>query len=129
MIAEVDIIERIPTGIEGATKQDDFLMTRKAIETIEQIKQTNEVPEEYYLRLGTRPGGCSGMSYMLGFDSEVNENDRIIEANDLKMVIDDHSLFYLQGVTLDYTDGAQGAGFVFNNPNNDHVCGCGGGGH
>ena len=129
MIAEVDIIERIPTGIEGATKQDDFLMTRKAIETIGQIKVTNEVPDEYYLRLGTRPGGCSGMSYMLGFDSEVNENDRIIEANDLKMVIDNHSLFYLQGVTLDYTDGAQGAGFVFNNPNNDHVCGCGGGGH
>ncbi len=127
MIAEVDIIERVPTGIEGATKQDDFLMTRRAIETIEQVKQSNEVPEEYYLRLGTRPGGCSGMSYMLGFDSEVNENDRVIEANDLKMVIDNHSLFYLQGVTLDYTDGAQGAGFVFNNPNNDHVCGCGGG--
>ena len=104
MIADIDIIERIPTGIEGATKQDDFLMTRRAIETINQ-------------------------SYMLGFDSEVNENDRTIEANGIKMVIDDHSLFYLQGVTLDYTDGAQGAGFVFNNPNNDHVCGCGGGGH
>lgn len=126
MITDINIIERIPTGIEGATKQDDFMMTRKAIEVINQIKETNDVPAEYYLRLGTRSGGCSGMSYMLGFDSEVNENDRTIEANGLKMVIDDHSLFYLQGVTLDYADGAHGAGFVFNNPNDDHVCGCGG---
>ncbi len=129
MITDINIIERIPTGIEGATKQDDFMMTRKAIETINQIKETNDVPEEYYLRLGTRSGGCSGMNYMLGFDSEVNESDRIIEANGIKMVVDDQSLFYLQGVTLDYTDGAQGAGFVFNNPNDSHVCGCGGGGH
>ncbi len=129
MITDINIIERIPTGIERATKQDDFMMTRKAIETINQIKETNDVPEEYYLRLGTRSGGCSGMNYMLGFDSEVNESDRIIEANGIKMVVDDQSLFYLQGVTLDYTDGAQGAGFVFNNPNDSHVCGCGGGGH
>lgn len=122
--AAIPTLERINTGIEGAEKIDDFMITSNAIETIAQVKQQNEIEDEYYLRLGTRMGGCSGIQYMLGFDSEVNENDRIIEANDLKMVIDDHSLFYLQGVTLDYTEGPQGAGFTFNNPNNEHTCGC-----
>lgn len=123
-VMEAVDLHRIPTGIEGTETQDDFMITAQAVEMINQIKEQNEVPEEYNLRLGTRSGGCSGMNYMLGFDSEVNAEDRLIEAAGQKFVVDNHSLFYLQGVTLDFTDGAHGAGFVFNNPNNDHVCGC-----
>lgn len=115
---------RIPTGINGAEVQDDFIMTDKAVETVGQIKEQNEIPAEYNLRIGTRSGGCSGMNYNLGFDSEINEDDRVIEVNGTKLVIDNKSLFYIQGVTLDFVDGPSGSGFVFNNPNNSHTCGC-----
>jgi iron-sulfur cluster assembly protein len=115
---------RIPTGIMGAEVQDDFIMTDKAVETVGQIKEQNEIPEEYNLRIGTRSGGCSGMNYNLVFDSEINEDDRVIEVNGTKLVIDNKSLFYIQGVTLDFVDGPSGSGFVFNNPNNSHTCGC-----
>ncbi|MDC1068607.1 iron-sulfur cluster assembly accessory protein [Candidatus Kapabacteria bacterium] len=120
----IPTLKRVSTGIQGAEKLDDFLITSTALQTVEQVKKQNEIEDEYYLRLGTRMGGCSGIQYMLGFDSEVNDNDKIVEVDDLKMVIDNHSLFYLQGVTLDYAEGAQGAGFTFNNPNNEHSCGC-----
>lgn len=117
-------IERVPTGIEGAMPEDDFMITKNAIEMIEQIKEANEVPHEYNLRLGTRSGGCSGMSYTLGFDSEVAENDRMMSIGGLNMVVDNKSLFYLQGITLDFVEGPSGSGFMFNNPFNAHVCGC-----
>ena len=55
---------------------------------------------------------------------EINEDDRVIEVNGTKLVIDNKSLFYIQGVTLDFVDGPSGSGFVFNNPNNSHTCGC-----
>jgi iron-sulfur cluster assembly protein len=122
--ADIAVIERIPMGIEGAEKQDDFMVTANAVDSIKQIKIQNEVPEEYFLRIGTRMGGCSGIQYMLGFDSEVNENDRKYEHNGINLLVDNHSVFYLQGVTLDFTDGPTGSGFVFNNPNNEHTCGC-----
>ncbi|GAB5464780.1 MAG: hypothetical protein Kapaf2KO_02160 [Candidatus Kapaibacteriales bacterium] len=119
----------ISTGIIGADENDVFMMTKAASETIKTVKEANNVPAEYNLRIGSRSGGCSGMQYNLGFDSEVNDNDKILTVGENKLVIDNHSLFYLQGVTLDYVDGPSGSGFVFNNPNNSHACGCGGGGH
>lgn len=123
VMEEVEIIS-VQTGIMGAEEQDDFNMTVPALEMINSIRTENEIPEDYYLRLGTRSGGCSGMNYTLGFDSEVNENDKIIDVRGLQMVIDNKSLFYLMGVTLDFTEGPSGSGFVFNNPNNAHTCGC-----
>lgn len=122
-LEQVELL-RVPTGIIGAEIQDDFLVTNKAIEVVAQIKEQNEIPADYKLRLGTRSGGCSGMNYNLGFDSEVNEDDRILNINDLEIVVDNKSLFYIQGVTLDFVDGPSGSGFVFNNPNNSHTCGC-----
>lgn len=117
-------IRRIPTGIMGAEEKDDFMMSNQALEVIKEIRVQNEVPADYKLRLGTRSGGCSGMNYTLGFDSEVNEGDKIISLEDLDIVIDNKSLFYMMGVTLEFIDGPQGSGFVFNNPNNSHSCGC-----
>lgn len=122
-LEQVELV-RVPTGIIGAEVQDDFIITAKAAEVVGQIKEQNEIPAEYNLRIGTRSGGCSGMNYNLGFDSEVNEDDRVIEAGGLKLTIDNKSLFYIQGVTLDFVDGPSGSGFVFNNPNNSHTCGC-----
>lgn len=125
-VLDVSVIERVPTGIEGAEKSDDFMVTKSALKMIQEVKEQNEVPEDYFLRIGSHSGGCSGMRYDLGFDSEANENDRVLEINDLKIVVDSHSLFYVQGITLDYMEGAHGVGFTFNNPNNSHNCGCGG---
>lgn len=119
-------VEQVHTGIIGAEEQDAILITRRALDKINSIKTENNVPPEYSLRLGTQSGGCSGMNYILGFDSELNDTDKLIELSNLNMIIDNKSIFYLMGVTLDYIDDAHGSGFVFNNPNNAHTCGCGG---
>lgn len=122
-------VELVHTGVIGAEDQDALSVTRRALDKIDAIKSENNVPADYSLRLGTQSGGCSGMNYILGFDSEVNENDKLIELHNLNLVIDNKSLFYLMGITLDYVDDVHGSGFVFNNPNNAKTCGCGGGGH
>ncbi|MDX9791121.1 MAG: iron-sulfur cluster assembly accessory protein [Candidatus Kapaibacterium sp.] len=119
-------VEHIHTGVNGAEAQDAIMVTRRALNKINSIKAENSVPEEYSLRLGTQSGGCSGMNYILGFDSEYNDNDKLIKLHDLSLVVDNKSLFYLMGVTLDYVDDAHGSGFVFSNPNNMKTCGCGG---
>ena len=117
--------ERISTQIDGSTEEDDIILTNKAIEMINIIKSENNVPEDFFLRIGTRGGGCSGMSYTLGFDSELDlDTDRQFITNNVNMVIDAKSLFYLMGVTLDFVEGPEGSGFVFHNPNNAHTCGC-----
>ena len=119
-------VKKIDTGIMGAEDQDSILMTVRAIEKVNAIRQENSIPEEYSLRLGTQSGGCSGMNYILGFDSEINDYDKPVELDKINLVIDRTSLFYLQGVTLDYVDDVNGSGFVFTNPNNIKTCGCGG---
>lgn len=117
--------ERIPTNIEGSKPEDDIFISNIALEMIEQIRKENNVPEDYFLRIATRSGGCSGMNYSLGFDNEIDEkNDRNFKSDKINLVVDAKSLFYLMGVTLDYVEGPDGSGFVFNNPNNTHTCGC-----
>jgi iron-sulfur cluster assembly protein len=118
-----DLIE-INTGVVGAQGDDFFKVSKKALQTITSIRQTNQVPEDFFVRIGTRSGGCSGMSYLLGFDQDMNENDRLLEHNGAKFLVDDVSLFYLMGITLDYVDDAMGSGFVFDNPYSSHTCGC-----
>ena len=85
----------------------------------------NQVPDSYGLRVGVKGGGCSGFTYTLGFDSEVKEGDTTIGDDEVKLFIDGKSLFYLSGTELDFSDGLNGKGFVFNNPNATKTCGCG----
>ncbi len=122
-------LQKINTGILGAEDKDSIFISKNALEQVVKIKTENNVPEEYLLRLGTRSGGCSGMNYIIGFDSEVNDYDQVIPMEDVNLVVDRKSLFYLMGVTLDFVNDVNGSGFVFNNPNNIKTCGCGGGGH
>jgi len=123
--AELLELKRVNLEIAGSEEKDDFIISGSALEMIAEVKGQNEVPEEYFLRIGTRSGGCSGMNYMLGFDSETNPGDRVFELSEnLKMIADQHSVFYLQGVTLEYSDNPASPGFLFNNPNNAHTCGC-----
>jgi iron-sulfur cluster assembly accessory protein len=80
---------------------------------------------QMFLRVAVRPGGCSGMSYEMFFDSDVAADDIETEYGPVKVVVDPASSQYLTGATLDFKDGLQGAGFSINNPNTTRTCGCG----
>ncbi|HEX2869250.1 MAG TPA: iron-sulfur cluster assembly accessory protein [Ignavibacteriales bacterium] len=103
----------------------EIKVTIKAAGQIRQVMQENSIPEEYGLRVGVKGGGCSGLTYALGFDSAPREGDKVVESNGVKLFVDGKSLFYLMGTELDFSDGLNGRGFVFNNPNAVKSCGCG----
>ena len=79
----------------------------------------------FFIRVGVKGGGCSGLMYELTFDNEINDSDKSFEDNGVKVVVDKKSFLYLIGTTLDFSGGLNGKGFVFNNPNADRTCGCG----
>ena len=84
-----------------------------------------EGSDELALRVAVRPGGCSGFSYEMFFDSEFADDDMLGDAGGVRVVVDSSSAPYLKGASLDYKDGLQGAGFAINNPNATRSCGCG----
>ena len=84
-----------------------------------------EANPELVLRVAVRPGGCSGLSYEMFFDTDVAADDVSSEFGDVKVVVDPASSQYLTGASLDYKDGLQDAGFTINNPNTTRTCGCG----
>jgi len=77
------------------------------------------------LRVAVRPGGCSGYSYEMFFDADRADDDLTVEFNGVAVVVDPSSAMLLEGATLDYKDGLQGAGFSIDNPNAQRTCGCG----
>ncbi len=105
--------------------ESEIKITPKAAKEIKRIMDENKVPETYGLRVGVKGGGCSGLTYSLGFDVEQREGDTVIEQESVKLFVDGKSLFYLTGTELDFTDGLEGKGFIFNNPNAKKTCGCG----
>ena len=78
-----------------------------------------------YLRVAVRGGGCSGLSYDLSFDTEQQPNDTLAEDKGVKILVDNKSLLYLFGTELEFSDGLNGKGFQFINPNASRTCGCG----
>lgn len=89
------------------------------------MKEDGTDPELGFIRVGVKGGGCSGLSYQLGFDTELKEDDKMFEDNGIKIVVDKKSFLYLIGTELDYSGGLNGKGFTFNNPNASRTCGCG----
>ena len=79
----------------------------------------------YFIRVGVKGGGCSGLMYELDFDNVINDSDKSFEDNGIQVVVDKKSFLYLVGTTLDFSAGLNGKGFVFSNPNADRTCGCG----
>ena len=77
------------------------------------------------LRVAVRPGGCSGFSYEMFFDTDVAYDDQTADYSGIRVVVDQSSAMLLEGATLDYKDGLQGAGFAIDNPNAQRTCGCG----
>jgi iron-sulfur cluster assembly protein len=99
-------------------------LTDGAVEQLNQIRQTENIPGEYGLRVGVKGGGCSGFSYILGFD-QPQEGDDIYEINGLRVLMNKAHAIYLLGMEIDFVSGLQNRGFTFNNPNASSTCGCG----
>lgn len=81
--------------------------------------------EAVFVRVGVNSGGCSGLSYDLGFDTNEREDDKLFEDNEVRILVNKKSFLYLIGTSLEYSGGLNGKGFVFNNPNASRTCGCG----
>ena len=99
-------------------------ITQTAVAKVKEIMaQQNPVPAG--LRMGVVGGGCSGFSYSMSFENGAGMMDKVIDIDGLKVFIDATSMMYLQGVTVDYVETLEGAGFKFDNPNVRSTCGCG----
>jgi iron-sulfur cluster assembly protein len=105
--------------------RNDITISEKAIKEIRKIMEENSFTPDVGLRIGVKGGGCSGLTYSMGFDPESRDGDTILEQDNIKLYVDGKSLFYLMGTELDFTDGLNGKGFIFNNPNATKTCGCG----
>lgn len=90
------------------------------------MEESNISTETHFLRVGVKGGGCSGLSYKMDFDNKIEETDETVQfKNGLKVVVDKKSLLYLIGTELNYSDGLNGKGFQWENPNASRTCGCG----
>lgn len=100
-------------------------VTDKAKEQISTLRNEEGHPETANVRVSVKGGGCSGLMYDLIFDSQISDKDDVFEDKGVKVIVDRKSLLYLLGTTLDFTDGLNGKGFQFVNPNASRTCGCG----
>jgi iron-sulfur cluster assembly protein len=90
------------------------------------MMESGITPDSHHLRVGVKGGGCSGLSYVMDFDNTIESTDETVEIDGgLKVVIDRKSVLYLYGTELDYSDGLNGKGFQWVNPNASRECGCG----
>ncbi len=99
----------------------------KAKEKVLSLMQQASIDKDdsYFLRVSVVGGGCSGLSYKLDFDNESKPNDQVFEDKGVKIVTDLKSFLYLVDTILDFSEGLNGKGFYFNNPNANRTCGCG----
>lgn len=100
-------------------------MTETAAKKLKALREEENRGPEHFLRVQVKKGGCSGLSYKMEFASDVHPGDKVFEYHGEKVVVDSESFMYLVGMTLDYSGGLNGKGFVFNNPNATKNCGCG----
>jgi iron-sulfur cluster assembly protein len=100
-------------------------VSSKALQHIQRLRQDASLDPSYGIRVSVVGGGCSGLSYKLDFDNEEQPGDQVFELDGLKLLVNLKSYLYLAGTELDYSDGLNGKGFHFNNPNASRSCGCG----
>ncbi|WP_347159777.1 HesB/IscA family protein [Pontibacter chitinilyticus] len=106
------------------TKTAPITLTDKALVEVKNIMQEKNVPAEYGLRVGVQGGGCSGMSYLLGFDKP-KDSDEIFHLEGVDLIMDKKHAMYVLGMQVDFQDGLNARGFTFNNPQATSTCGCG----
>lgn len=112
------------TKVRLGRRPDPVTLTDAATTKVRQLLAEEGNPE-LFLRVAVRPGGCSGYSYDMFFDSELDEDDIVRNFGDVKVVVDPASAGLISGSTLDYRDGLSDAGFHITNPNAQRTCGCG----
>ncbi len=100
-------------------------LTPRAAEELKKIMAQESPDEPLALRVGVKGGGCSGLTYCLSLEKEERPGDKVFEFYGVKVLLDSKSAIYLQGTELDFTDGLNGSGFTFQNPNAVKTCGCG----
>ncbi len=100
-------------------------LTEKAASEVKKVITEQNLPEGTVLRVVVKGGGCSGFAYGLDFDTNTSERDRVIDAHGVKVAVDKKFDPYLDGTVVDFYDGLEKRGFVFNNPNVVKTCGCG----
>ena len=109
------------------TTENAIYVSEKARERVKQLMHEQGIDNDpsYFLRVSVVGGGCSGLSYKMDFDNQQKPTDQVFEHNDIKVVTDLKSFLYLVNTTLEFSDGLNGKGFYFNNPNASRTCGCG----
>ena len=115
----------IASSIKIGKKPLPIIVTESAAAKVAELLAEEDGVESLFLRVAVKPGGCSGFSYDMFFDSEIADDDVISEAAGIKVVVDSSSIEHIKGATLEYKDGLQGAGFHISNPNATRTCGCG----
>lgn len=100
-------------------------VTDKAKEKVDSLMNEARLDNSYFLRVSVQGGGCSGLTYKLDFDNEEKPGDQFFEDKGVRLALDMKSFLYLAGTELDFSDGLNGKGFNFNNPNASRTCGCG----
>ena len=100
-------------------------ITEKAAEKIKYFATKDGVSDNVGLRVAVKGGGCSGMTYDLDITNEERDSDKVVEQFGVKVMVDKKSYIYLVGTVLDFSDGLNGKGFTFENPNAKKACGCG----
>lgn len=103
----------------------EITITEKAKNHVNRLRQEANLDDTFGLRVSVVGGGCSGLSYELDFDNEIQPSDQIFEIDNLKLLVNLKSYLYLAGTELDFSDGLNGKGFHFINPNASRTCGCG----
>jgi len=107
-----------------STSQSPIRLTDGAVKQLTRLYEEKHVPEGHGLRVGIKGGGCSGFSYVLGFD-EKTDKDQEFEINGITVYMEKAHGLYLLGMEIDWLDGLNNRGFIFNNPNAEETCGCG----
>ena len=102
-----------------------IFVAESAKQKIDEIRQSNQMGSDFFVRVSVVSGGCSGLSYKLDFDNQSRPTDQVFEHNGVKVVTDLKSFLYLFDTTLEFSGGLNGKGFAFNNPNATRTCGCG----
>jgi iron-sulfur cluster assembly accessory protein len=110
-----------PTETEAPTF---VTLTDRAVEMVKEAIEAENL-QGHGIRIGVVGGGCSGFQYSMDFESAAKDGDVVLEQSGVKLFVDPMSSMYLQGVTIDYVQGLQGAGFKFTNPTAKNTCGCG----
>jgi iron-sulfur cluster assembly protein len=123
-----EVITKSETGISSSPLDDGGIhVSDKAKIKVQQLMKDADIDTDpnYFLRISVVGGGCSGLSYKLDFDNEQKSMDQAFEDNGIKVVTDLKSFLYLVNTELNFSDGLNGKGFYFNNPNAGRSCGCG----